>query len=107
MYFLQIWGEVWPLWPSPRKFSAYATECNPKFDYVFLEHVTTVISRQFFYFPTSILVTFTTESYLRSEVHIVTYTHVSHCTPEQLLFSFTNFICAGKRHRSFRSVFST
>jgi len=40
----------------------------------------------FFYFPTSILMTFTTESYLRSDILIVTYTHVSHCTPKQLLF---------------------
>jgi len=60
-----------------------------------------------FLFPTSILITFTTESYLSNEIYIVAYTHATHCTTKQLLFSFKNFICAWKRQRHFRSVFST
>jgi len=75
--------------------------CNPKFDYVFLGHVRSII----FDFPTSIFITFTTKSYLRSETHIA----YKFCTmyPKQLLFRRNFLFVRRKRHACFRSSFSS
>ena len=78
---------------------------NLKFDYVFQGYVTSVISGQtIFDFPTSILISFTIKSYLRSETHIAYKFYA--LTTKQLFFRREFLFVRRKRHRVLDPFFS-